>query len=329
MDQRLVTITDYAMKALGSNEALPSEGGFLMQPDFSGEVIKKAYDNSVLASRVRKIPISSASNGIRINAIDETSRVAGSRWGGVQAYWLAEATAPTASKPKFRQLDLKLEKLAILMYATEEVLQDSSALNAIFMEAGAEEIAFMTDKSIFDGAGAGMPLGMLASLARIDVAKETGQVAATVVAENVVKMWSRMWAPSRPSSIWLINQDVEPFLDLMAVTVGLGGYPVYMPPGGIADAPYGRLKGRPVILFENSSTVGTLGDIMLVDPQQYLLADKGGPDFQSSIHVAFTTDEIAFRLIYRVDGEPIWNSALTPAKGTNTLSPYVALAARA
>jgi hypothetical protein len=48
-----------------------------------------------------------------------------------------------------------------------------------------------------------------------------------------------------------------------------------------------------------------------------------------SVHVAFLTDESIFRFIYRVDGQPIWNAALTPFKGSNTLSPFVVLAARA
>jgi len=44
--------------------------------------------------------------------------------------------------------------------------------------------------------------------------------------------------------------------------------------------------------------------------------------------VAFLTDEMVFRFIYRVDGEPIWNAPLQPFKGSNTLSPFVALASR-
>jgi hypothetical protein len=43
------------------------------------------------------------------------------------------------------------------------------------------------------------------------------------------------------------------------------------------------------------------------------------------MHVAFTTDETAFRAVYRVDGAPMWRVALTPFKGANTLSPFVVL----
>jgi hypothetical protein len=37
-----------------------------------------------------------------------------------------------------------------------------------------------------------------------------------------------------------------------------------------------------------------------------VLADKGGVQAATSMHVAFLTDEMVFRITYRVDGEPIW-----------------------
>ena len=146
--------------------------------------------------------------------------------------------------------------------------------------------------------------------------------------ENVNKMWSRMWARSRGNAVWLINQDCEPALDSMTIPVGTGGMPVYLPPGGLSGDRFARLKGAPVIPTEFNPTLGTVGDIMLVDLSQYLLIDKGGPQADSSIHVRFINNEKTFRFIYRVDGRPLWNTVLTPAKGSNTLSPFVALATR-
>jgi hypothetical protein len=48
----------------------------------------------------------------------------------------------------------------------------------------------------------------------------------------------------------------------------------------------------------------------------------------TSIHVAFLTGEQAFRWQLRHDGQPFWKKPLTPKNGTNTLSPFVALATR-
>jgi hypothetical protein len=48
----------------------------------------------------------------------------------------------------------------------------------------------------------------------------------------------------------------------------------------------------------------------------------------SSIHVKFVYGENTLRWNYRVNGEPLWNTYLTPYKGSDTLSPFVAMGAR-
>ena len=70
--------------ATGMNESIGSDGGFLVQSDFSSELLKKTYSTGQVASRVRRIPISANANELVVNTIDESSRVDGSRWGGVQ-----------------------------------------------------------------------------------------------------------------------------------------------------------------------------------------------------------------------------------------------------
>jgi HK97 family phage major capsid protein len=312
--------------ASGSNEAVPSDGGYLVQPDFEAELMKRVYETGALASRVRSRQVSG--NGLVVNGIDETSRATGSRYGGVRGYWADEAATVTATAPKFSRHELKLKKLMALYYATDEILEDAQALEAEAGDAFREEFAWLIDNAILRGPGGGQPLGILKSGALVTVAKESGQTAATVLPENLVKMWSRMWAKSRGNAVWFINQDVEPSLFTMGLQVGVGGNAVYMPPGGLSAAPYGTLFGRPVIPIEQTSTIGTVGDIVLADLSQYRWIDKGAIKSASSIHVRFLYDEMTFRFTYRCDGQPSWQSALTPANGTNTLSPFVALATR-
>jgi HK97 family phage major capsid protein len=99
-------------------------------------------------------------------------------------------------------------------------------------------------------------------------------------------------------------------------------------PNGDAQAPFGRLMGRPVQPVEYCSALGTLGDLILANMGEYFVIDNGGIQSASSIHVSFTTDETALRFIYRVNGFPWWTNTMTPFKGSNALSPYVTLAAR-
>jgi HK97 family phage major capsid protein len=316
-------------RALGLNEAVPGEGGFLVQTDFSTELVKRSYERSPLASRARMLSLSSNANSIEIPVVHETSRANGSRSGGVLAYWAAEAASVTASKPEFRKVELNLHKLMATCYLTDELMQDASALEGFVRDAYAEEISFKLDDAIFNGTGSGQPLGLLNHAATVSVSKETGQVAATLQSENIMKMWARAWARSRQNAVWFHNQDIEPQLFQFGIQVGVGGSTIYMPPGGLSANPYGTLFGRPLVAIEQAPTLGTVGDIVLADMNQYLLVDKGGVQSAVSVHVAFLTDETVLRFTYRVAGQPLWHSALTPFQGTNTLSPFVSLATRA
>ena len=316
-------------RATGLNEGIPSEGGFLLQQEFSTNLLKRVYETGVLASRCNRLPIGGNSNGIKIPRIVESSRANGSRWGGIRAYWKDEGQQKTASKPAFGQVELSLKKLVGLCYTTDELLQDAVALESYITQGFQEEFGFKIDDAIVNGSGAGQPLGVINAPCLVSVSGETGQDATTIIFENIVKMWSRMFAPCRRNAVWLINQDVEPQLYSLSLVVGTGGVPVYMPPTGLSQTGYATLFGRPVIPVEQCSTLGTLGDILLCDFTQYLLAEKGGIQSDSSIHLKFDYDELVYRFIYRCDGQPWWATALTPYSGsTNTLSPFVGLATR-
>ena len=323
--------------ATGLNEKVPSEGGFLVGVDYSTELMKRTYDNSQIFggsgfASPRRIPISSNSNGIKINGVDETSRADGSRWGGIQAYWKDEAASKTKSKPKFREIELSLNKLIGLCWATDELLQDAAALETVIMQGFSEEFAFKIQDGLLNGTGAGQLLGINTAGCLVAVPKEDGQLAQTIVKENIDNMWARMWPPSIPKSVWLINQNCYPQLFNMHIDVGTGGAPVYLPPGGLSQSPYGTLLGRPVVPVEQCETLGTQGDIPFCDWSQYLFADKGGVQSASSIHLKFDYDETVFRFVYRADGQPSWNAALTPFKDSvdgSTVSPFIALAVRA
>lgn len=313
--------------ASGLNETDPGAGGYLVAPQYATDIFRRSYENGALSSRCRRIPVSS--NTLKINAVDESSRATGSRWGGVRAYWRAEADTVTATRPKFRQMTLTLNELMAIYYATDEVLADTAALGALAGEAFVDEFGWQLDNAILRGTGTGQPAGILSGAATVSVSKESGQVAATVVYENIVKMRARLWAKSRPNAVWFVNQDVEPQLQQMAMVVGVAGVPVYLPANGISAMPYDTLFGRPVIPVEQCSTVGTVGDIVLADLSQYVLAEKGGMEAAASMHVRFLYAEQTFRFMMRVDGQPLWSSALTPANGSNTLSPTITLATRA
>jgi HK97 family phage major capsid protein len=316
----------------GMNEGVGEQGGFLVMQDTATAIWQRVYADGQVLSRVNRIPISAGSNGIKHPYVKETARTAGNRFGGVQVYRKAEAATVTATKPALAEFRLELETAMALTYLTDELMADAAQLDNLVRTIVAKAITFTIEDEIVNGNGVGKCQGVLTSPSLVSVPKETGQLAATVLAENINKMYARMWAPSRASAVWFINQDIEPQLDGMTIGAGAVNWPVYLPPGGLSGSPLATLKGRPVIPIEHCATLGTVGDIILADMSQYVLIEKGGVDVASSIHVQFLYGEQVLRFTFRNMGGPgySWSAgALTPAKGSNTLSPFVALATRA
>ncbi len=313
--------------ATGASEAVPSDGGTLVQSDFTTALLDRANETMVLAPRCRHINVSG--NGIIAPIVDETDRATGSRWGGVQVYRTNEAGTVTSKKPKFGSMEMKLEKIMGIGYATDEVLADAQVLEGIFSQAFVEEFGFRIDDEIVNGTGVGQMLGILNSPALVSVTKEVGQTAATILAENVINMYSRMPARNKANAVWFINSEIMPQLITLILPIGTAGVPLYMPAGGLSGAPYGTIFGRPVIEVEQCAALGTVGDILFADLTQYLIIEKGGMNASRSVEVRFLYDEQVFKWTTRNNGQPMWKKYLTPYKGSATVSPFVALATRA
>lgn len=315
-------------RASGMSGGVGGDGGFAIPAQFSDTLLRRVWQ-SPLASRCQTIEITQGS-GIELPYIEESSRVRGSRLGGVRAYWLGEGAPITPSQPKLGRLALKLKKLSALCYATDELLEDASAMGRVILDGFAEELAFEIDDAIFRGTGAGMPQGVMFSPALVTVAKESAQSSAGVVLANVRKMWARMPGRLRSGAVWVVSSETESELYEMSLTVGTGGSAVFLPGGGASATPFSTLFGRPMIVHESASQLGTVGDIALLNLSEYILARKGGVQAASSIHIKFDTGETAFRAITRVDGASAWAEAVTPASGNANAkqSPFITLAAR-
>lgn len=338
LDKRLLKLNDEQRAATGMSEGVPSDGGFAVQKDFVEQIITKTWDQGSLLSRVTNIPLGPGKNGVKLNVVDESSRADGSRWGGVLAYWANEADTVTSTKPKLRGMELSLQKLFALVYSTDELQEDAPALTALVDQIVPQELRFKAEDGIVNGTGAGQLLGFMNSGAVISVAKEASQAADTVLLQNISKMKARFWTRSRASTkaAWLINQDVEPQLEQLFMPVknvagseNVGGFNpgIYIPAGARGNQ-YAMLSNFPVLPVEYAATVGDLGDIALVDLAEYLTIQRQARS-DASMHVRFLYDEMTYRFIWRLDGQPAWNKAVTPKNGSNTLSPFVALAARA
>ena len=308
--------------ASGASTGVDSEGGYLVEKDKSSEIMTTSMETGLLSRRVTVQPISANSDGFEYMASDDRNRTTRN---GLSVYWKGETTSMASSgKVSLKPREMRVKDLYGILYVTNRMLRDAPALAAFAQRALREEFAFKLDQAIFEGSGSGQPVGIINSALPITVAKEASQTAATVNANNLVKMLAR-FKGNMANAEWYLNPDVLPQLPLMTV----GNQPVFIPGGSFSNAPFGTLFGRPIVPLEFCETLGTKGDIILGDFSEYMIVQKGGMEVAESMHVKFLTDEMAYRFITRVDGQPMHNEPITPLKGSNTLSPFVMLAARA
>jgi HK97 family phage major capsid protein len=311
----------------GMSETIGSDGGFTVMPEFNYQIFEHVYSNDLVSSTDN---YTVGGNNMTFLANAETSRLDGFRHGGLRGYWTGEGQTITASKPTVREIQMKLQKLAVIVYLTDELISDSAqALEQYVTRKASDEFNFMIGNALFNGDGVGKPLGVLNAPSLLAIAAESGQAPTTIVSANIIKAQNRFFAPYFSNANWYINQDcMQQLMQLTLATGTYSGQLVYTPPTGLSALPYGSLGGRPLKPIEFAGTLGSQGDITLADMSQMLSISKGGIAQAVSMHVEFLTDQLALRFTMRMNAAPWENSPITPYKGTNTQSSFVCLAAR-
>ncbi len=247
-------------------------------------------------------------------------------WGttGVQAYWGSESGQMTGSNPATKMDLVPVDFLYAFVLATEDLLADLPMFNNRITQKSGDAIRFKASNAIVSGDGIGKPKGFMNGGSLVTVAKETSQSTASIVAQNIANMYSRLISPQR--GFWLVSPDAFPQL----ITMTLNNNPIWIPEdGGFTQKPNGLLLGQPMYLTEHNSTLGTVGDIMFVNPDGYLLLQRSSaPEYAESIHLYFDYNIRAFRWIFRMGGQPYSNAAVSTFKTSTTRSHFVTLATR-
>lgn len=323
LDKRLVI--GAAVPGTAANEGSGVDGGFTIPPAYASTIFQLSLLDDAFLPMTDQTTVTG--NGM-VFPKDETTP-----WGtnGVRAYWQAEATAATATKPVFGTQAMRLHKLMALAPVTNELLDDSSALGSYLAPLMGRSITWKTNEAILFGTGAGQPLGVFTNAGNtgscaIVQAKESGQATMTLNSLNVYNMIARIIPGSYAKCYWLITPDLLPLL----FTMTLGNYPIYIPAsGGVQGNPYGTLAGRPVIVSQHVPAASSQGDLSLADFSYYRTITKAaGVSIEQSMHLYFDADATAFRATFRIDGAQKIVAPITQAKGTKTLSPFIQLQGR-
>lgn len=302
-------------------EKVGEDGGFLVPEEISTAILKKMNGDDSLMAKTKNIQVSG--NNLTLT-LDESQP-----WNsGVKAYWTAEGDKFTKSQPKVTQASWRLHKLTALVEATDELLDDATALESFILASAPEAITHQVNSAILAGNGVGKPKGILNSSFTHVVAPEVGQAADTVVAANIVKMYSRMFPAARKNAVWYINPEAEEHLRLLKDD---NGNFIYLAPGSqMNQTPYGTLMGRPVVpLLGSIPGFGDKGDIIFADLSYYYMIRKAsGIKSATSIHLHFDREITAFRFSLRLDGKCPFTSPVKTENGNYEMSAFVTLAAR-
>ena len=329
-DKRLLT---RAAPTSLTQTAVGADGGFAMAPGFSSEIFKDVEGEGSFLSRVTQMDVDGNSFE---QPVDDTAPW--DKTNGVQVFWEGEGHQLQQSKIKLKTRAVKANKLTALVPVTEEMLSDTTGIGSYLNLEVPEKMDFEIGLKILQGNGVGQPLGILNSPALITVPKVSGQVADTLVGQNVIDMWHRLYAPNRRNAIWALNQDVEAQTETLMIQGKLNtgandtgwGVPLFIPAGGLSGRSFDTIKGREIVPTQACETLGDKGDVILADLRQYMVVRKReGLRADRSIHFWFDYDIEAFRFIFRLGGRPWRNAPIQPRVGNQTISPFVTLEERA
>ncbi len=305
----------------------PASAGFLIPEEQRAQILQLALEQSVVRSRATVITMSSLTQ--KIPYVDAKSH-ASSVFGGMVFYWTEEAGEIISTEAKFGRVELSAKKLTGGARVPNELWADASALSSWLMAAVPSGLAYYEDLAFIDGSGVGEPLGVFNADAKVDVTRGASN---EILATDIYSMYARMLPQSLSRAVWVANQETLPqllglshIIENQAGSDNVGGSHIgLVQASGIAGAPALSILGRPLIITEKAEALGTAGDLNFLDLSHYLIGDRQSVSLDSSEHSRFMNDETELRVIERVDGRPWLQNAITPKKGSDTLSPFVRL----
>jgi HK97 family phage major capsid protein len=298
-------------------EGTDSAGGFAVPEAWADEIWFASMERAVVRSRARVMPMKTDTLNIPILADSDRSSAI---FGAITATWLAEAADKSersvATDAAIGNLKLIAKKLVASAIVSNELQADALDFGEFIRTAYGGAVAFYEDDAYINGSGVGRPLGILNAAATISV---TRAAIGAIDIPDIKNMAARLLPAAWATAIWLFSPSA--LAELFELTASANNSATVI---NLADA---RILGRPIVVSEHCAALGTIGDIILADfDGGYVIGDRE-MSIDASPHVPgyFEYDKTAWRVVLRVDGQPVLPAPITPRSGGSTVSHFVVL----
>jgi HK97 family phage major capsid protein len=332
-----VPVYDWVTKTLSNErrkvalaESSGVTGGYVIPPQWMAELLTIAAEDAFIEQRCKVVPMTTRTAEFPMLDITTAQAIGVSPYfGGVQAYWQPEAATINETEPAFKSSTWTAWDLVLYAVSSNQLLWDNGVgLDALLTQLFSQALTWYKEYAFLRGFGAGssMPMGITNALATIVTARSSpGHFTLADAALMLSKLHVRSWK----NSCWIMHQSVLPELIQMDFFTG-AGRPVWTTPMGDGKEGMAAMAlpttffGLPIYFTEKASILGTKGDVMLVDWSQYVIGARMDLQIDVSNQFLFRTNQLAWRVIARLDGKPWLNSYVTDAEGF-TSSPFICL----
>ena len=304
-------------------ESTGTTGGYLVPASLRLDLMADVAEEAIVRSRALVVPMTTAVLTLPLpSATVAQSAGTSPFFGGIVMTWQAEASTRTETEPAFRQATLTAHEMVGYAKVSNVLAADGgNGLEAVLRKIFARSIAWYEDYAFLRGNGAGKPLGMINSAAATTVTRASAN---DFKFADAVAMLGKLLPGSWERSVWVIH----PLAWVKAVSLATSTTNVFQSaiPGAPGDA-VSWLYGIPVFISEKVPTLGTLGDVSLLDCGLYVIGDRQAMEIAASDQepTAFLANQSIWRVTHRIDGQPWLGGTVTLQDASTVCASFVVL----
>lgn len=273
-----------------ATDAVDSEGAYIVPQEFNATLLRIVEQYGVARQEAFRIPL--RRDELKFPTLTS----------GVTAYWPGEAAPLTQSKPAFSTVTLSTKKMAILVQATSELVEDSSIeIASLLATLVGEAIAKEEDRVAFTGVVANSdPFeGLLTHANTVAVPMpDTKTTFGALHADNLLDLANGVSSSVQNGGAFYMHRTI---FDVVRKLKDEQGQYIWLNPGNNQNTVW----GYPVRFVE---AMPAIGDTAVSTPfilfgnlgRYFYMTDRRRITMSMSQHVGFTTDTLFWKWTQRI-----------------------------